>query len=68
MLEKFNMLSVSQMNDQIYMTEIWKANNVDNYPLKIEKKLNLMKSEPQEQFRQGIRLSQAKQIFYNPPF
>ena len=38
MLEKFNMLSVSQMNDQIQMTEIWKANNVDNYPLKIEKK------------------------------
>ena len=38
MLEKLNVLSVNQMNAQIKMTEMWKANNVDNYPLKIEKK------------------------------
>ena len=30
------MLSVNQMNAQIKMTEIWKASNVDNYPLKID--------------------------------
>ena len=32
------MLSVNQMNAQIKLTEMWKANNIHNYPLKIKTK------------------------------
>ena len=37
MLTKFNMLSVNQLNASIKMLEIWKAINVEDYPLKVEK-------------------------------
>ena len=37
MLVKFNMLSVNQLNAQIKLNDMWKANNVENYPIKIEK-------------------------------
>ena len=33
------MLSVNQINAQVKLTEMWKAHNIENYPLKIEKKL-----------------------------
>ena len=36
LLEKLGMLSVNQLNAQVKLVEIWKAINVDNYPLKIE--------------------------------
>ena len=35
MLTKFNMQSVNQLNCQIKLLEVWKALNVENYPLKI---------------------------------
>ena len=41
MLDKFKMLSVKQMNAQIKLTEMWKAEKVINYPLKFAKKTNL---------------------------
>ena len=36
LLEKFGMLSINQLNAQVKLLEIWKATNVDNYPLKIQ--------------------------------
>ena len=46
MLEKFQMLSVNQMNAQIKLRKLWKAENVDNYPLKFEKKyLKMMQTQ-----------------------
>ena len=36
MLEKFKMLSVSQLNSNIKLLEKWKALNVEDYPLKID--------------------------------
>ena len=35
LLKKFNLLSVNQLNANIKLVEIWKALNVDDYPLKI---------------------------------
>ena len=35
LLQKFNMLSVNQLNAQVKLLEIWKALNVKEYPLKI---------------------------------
>ena len=35
LLEKFKILSVNQLNAQIKLQEVWKALNVENYPLKI---------------------------------
>ena len=32
------MLSVNQINGQIKLTEVWKAANVENYPIKLLKK------------------------------
>ena len=32
------MLSVNQINAQVKLTEMWKANYVPNYPIKLEKK------------------------------
>ena len=37
LLTKFNMFSVNQLNASIKMLEIWKAINVEDYPLKVEK-------------------------------
>ncbi len=38
MAQKLNMLSVNQINAQIKLTEMWKAVNNPNHPLKINKK------------------------------
>ena len=35
MLEKFGMSSVNQLNAQCKILEIWKAKNLDDYPLKV---------------------------------
>ena len=35
LLERFNMVSINQLNAQIKLLEIWKALNVQNYPLEI---------------------------------
>ena len=37
LLKKFDMLAVNQLNAQIKLLEIWKALNVENYPLAIKK-------------------------------
>ena len=34
-LEKFNILSVNQLNAQIKICDIWKAVNIENYPTKV---------------------------------
>ena len=54
MLEKFQMLSVNQMNAQIKLRKLWKAENVDNYPLKFEKKYLKMMADPRDQSPQVI--------------
>ena len=36
LLTKFGMLSIDQLNAQIKLVEIWKALNVEDYPLKID--------------------------------
>ena len=35
LMSKFNIMSVNQLNAQIKLLEVWKAQNVSNYPLKI---------------------------------
>jgi hypothetical protein len=37
LLTKYSMLSVNQLNAQIKLVEIWKALNVDDYPLTVVK-------------------------------
>ena len=37
MLEKNKMLSINQMHAQVKLTEMWKANNYNNYPLRVDK-------------------------------
>ena len=46
LLSKFGMLSVNQLNAQMKLVEMWKAINVDDYPLKVE-----------QQARNGERVS-----------
>ena len=38
LLKKLNMLSVNQINAQVKLLEMWKAHNIEKYPLKIERK------------------------------
>ena len=40
LLEKFKMLSVNQLNAKVKLMEIWKAKNVEDYPLKVEQQQN----------------------------
>ena len=40
MLDKFNMHSVNQLNAGVKLLEMWKALNVDNYPLNIKRQEN----------------------------
>ena len=37
MLEKFGILSVNQLNAQVKLLEMWKSQNIADYPLKVEK-------------------------------
>ena len=37
LLKKFNMLSVNQLNAKVKLVEIWKALNVEDYPLKVKR-------------------------------
>ena len=37
MLSKHNMLFINQLNAQIKLTEMWKASNIEKYPLDIKK-------------------------------
>ena len=46
LLIKFGMLSVNQLNAQVKLVEMWKAINLDDYPLKVE-----------QQARNGERVS-----------
>ena len=39
--EKYNMLSVNQINAQVKLNDMWKANNVANYPTKVQTKTRL---------------------------
>ena len=38
LLQATNMLSINQLNAQIKILEIWKATNINDYPLKLNKK------------------------------
>ena len=40
MLEKFNMQSINQLNASVKLLEVWKALNVDDYPLIIKRQVN----------------------------
>ena len=35
--KKFSLLSVNQLNENIKLVEVWKALNVEGYPLKINR-------------------------------
>ena len=35
LLKKFGMLSVNQLNAKVKLEEIWKASNIEDYPLKV---------------------------------
>ena len=37
MLEKFGILSVNQLNAQVKLLEMWKSQNIADYPLKVRK-------------------------------
>ena len=36
-LNKFDCLSVNQLNAQIKLVDMWKANNMEKYPTKVQK-------------------------------
>ena len=36
-LSKFNCLSVNQLNAQMKLLDMWKANNLNTYPIKVNK-------------------------------
>ena len=40
MLKKFKMLSANQLNASVKLLEVWKALNMDNYPLSINRQQN----------------------------
>ena len=40
MLKKFNMLSANQLNASVKLLEVWKALNLENYPLSINRQQN----------------------------
>ena len=48
------MLSVNQINAQIKLTEMWKASNMKNYPIKLEKKSQLMNTDQLDQISEEI--------------
>ena len=37
LLKKYNMLSVNQLNAKVKLQEVWKALNLEDYPLKVER-------------------------------
>ena len=44
MLNKFNMLSTNQLNASVKVLEVWKALNVEDYPLQIARQENHLES------------------------
>ena len=36
-LDKHNLLSVNQLNAQKKLGDMWKANNIENYPIKVKR-------------------------------
>ena len=56
MLEKNKMLSINQMHAQVKLTEMWKANNHQNYPL------NIRKQQPAENGRETRGVADGKLI------
>ena len=40
LLTRFDMLSINQLNAQIKLQEIWKALNIDDYPLKVQRQFS----------------------------
>ena len=47
------MLSINQLNAQIKLMEIWKATNIDDYPLKLNRKEVLLDNITTRAFSQG---------------
>ena len=71
MLEKFGMLSINQTIAQIKLTEAWKANKDDNYPIKLRwtrenaegtEQQNTSQTTQHTQ-REGGKTTQAEQSF-----
>ena len=72
MLEKFDMLSISQTLAQIKFLEEWKVNKDENYPIHIKKKdrtegeepaRNTRTSRKEEEMIEGGRTKQAENSF-----
>ena len=71
MLEKFGMLSINQTMAQIKLTEAWKANKDNNYPIKLRwtreiaektEQLNTRQTTRQT-LREGGKTTQAEKSF-----
>jgi exonuclease III len=60
LLVKFGVLSVNQLNAQIKLLEIWKAINVEGYPLKIEQQTVQAEGATTRASRRGRPISVGK--------
>ena len=67
-LEKFDILSVNQINAQIKLNDMWKATNVDNYPTKIKKLSDLPNSRTTRANVQGNLVLKGKSILTQETF
>ena len=62
------MLSANQINAQVKLTEMWKASNVVNYPIKLDKKDPLMDNHVTRSTARGDILLQGKSELCNSSF
>ena len=64
MLENQEMLSVNQLAAQIKLTEVWKAKNTEEYPIRMDNKRG-QQEEPQveEQWRQAYHIRQSQHLW-----
>ena len=71
MLEKFDMLSINQTIAEIKITEAWKANRDEDYPIHLEKERRTEGEEPakntratnRREMKEGGRTTQAENCF-----
>ena len=62
------MLSANQINAQVKLTEMWKASNVTNYPIKLDKKDPNMANRLTRSTARGDILLQGKSDLCNSSF
>ena len=66
-LEKYNQLSVNQLNAQVKLCEMWKAKNVDNYPTKVHRRsINDKFRYATRSTTKGVLLESGKIVSYGP--